>query len=1063
MRWRLIGPYRAGRVTSVTGVPGDPNTFYFGTPGGGIWKTIDAGRTWFPIFDQEHVASIGAIAVAPSNPNLIYAGTGEQIVGKGVYKSADAGRTWQNLGLEETHFISGLLVDPNNPDIVLVSANGDRAPGKNKGIYKTTDGGKTWKQVLFRDERSGAMDISFALDNPRVVYAAFWRSGPGAFGQAAEGGPDGTPQQNGFLYKSEDEGDTWQPVPTQGLPTEPWGRVGVGAAPGNGGRRVYMIIEQGFYRSDDGGQTWQKSTQDPRIVGSFYFSRIFVDPANPDVLYVAQTSMYRSVDGGKTFEAWSGAPSGDDWHVLWMDPKSEGSVSSQMWHAASTPVSGTLREVAERLSSMSVGDTKMIRGSQRMISGVDQGAAISFDAGQTWTSWYNQPTGQFYHVSTDNQFPYWVYAAQQDSGSVAVASFSNNGELTYRDWFSPEAMEFSFIAPDPKNPNLIYNDGWYGSVQRVDRATGTVTPLFVRGQGWRTTNMPPLAWSPDSWGKDGHWLYMGAQKVLRSHDGGVNWQVISEDLTIRPEPPRTAAQQQAQQPPRPPTATIVEMALSPAKANQVWVGTSNGLVQVTRDGGKTWANVTPHDLPQRTLVSSIEASPHDPATAYVVEIGVNDNKPYCFRTRDFGATWQNIGATLPQNEIARVIREDTVRKGLVLAGTESGMWVSFDAGDHWQSLQLNLPTTSMRDLAIHENDLALATYGRSLWILDDLSPLRQAAESAHANAQLLKPAVATRMRWETYQDTPLNRDEPAGENPPEGATIDYVLKSPPESDVTLTVRDAQNNIVRQFSSKPPQTKFPPANAPEYWFEPLPSLTKNAGHNRFQWDLRYETPRALQYSYYGNMTDYIEYTLADHSIPGHTPRYYPQGAMAAPGQYTVELTADGQTQRQPLTLRADPRSTIPPQQISQAVATQRGVEELMARSAELFEPAHALALAAGARKTALTDAHASEDLLKKISDLSKKADEITNGTRDQLGFGSANRELTRIDEVLALSDNAPAQMVREGITKICQDMSARQAQWRDLNITSIAQVNAALQQAGQQPLPVVGVPAAQPCR
>jgi len=1035
MRWRLVGPCRAGRVTTVSGVPGDFRTFYFGTPGGGIWMTTDAGRVWKPIFDQTHVASIGAIAVAASNPRIIYAGTGEQIAGKGVFKSTDGGASWTHVGLEETHFINGLLVDPTNPDVVLVAAFGDRQPGPNRGIYKTTDGGRTWKQVLIPAPRSGAVDISFALDNPRTVYAAFWRSGPGAFGQQQAG--ESERQQNGFLFKSDDEGDTWHPVGTEGLPTEPWGRTGVAAAPGNGGNRVYCITEQGFFRSDDGGQRWQASTKDPRILGSFYFSRIFVDPNNADVLYVAETSMYRSLDGGRTFEAWAGAPSGDDYHVLWIDPKGPQGAPAKLENSPA--------------------DVQSVRASQNMIVGVDQGAAVSLDAGATWSTWYNQPTGQFYHVSTDNQFPYWIYAAQQDSGSVAVASRSNNGQITYRDWFSPSAMEFSFILPDPKNPNLIYNDGWYGSVQKVDRVTGTVTPLFVRSGDWRTTNMPPLAWSPDA-----KTLYMGAQKVLKTNDGGANWQVISDDLTVRPDTTRTATRDQAQQAPRRPTGTLVELAVSRLQPSVIWTGASTGVVSLTQDGGKHWANVTPAGIPQRALVSSVEPSPGDAATAYVVINASGDDKPYCFRTHDYGATWQAISSTLPQNEIARVVRADTVRKGLLFAGTESAVWVSFDDGDHWQSLQLNLPTTSMRDLAIHDNDLVLATFGRSLWVLDDLTPLREAA-SADEAAHLFRPAPAVRMRWDTYEDTPLPPETPVGQNPPEGAIIDYSLKAAPQGDITLTIRDAQGNIVRQFSSAQPEARFPPANAPEYWFAPEPSLTRNAGHNRFNWDLRYPHPAALQYSYYGNMTEYIEYTLADHSIVGDTPRYQPQGVMVAPGQYTLELAVSGQTFRQPLTVKPDPRPTAAPVNVAAAVSAQRQVEQLMGASAQLFRDAHALSQAAADRKAALVTSHASPDAVKAISDFANTVGEIANGSRDHLGFGPVNRELARIDSSLDQSDAAPSATLRDSVNALCQDLAARQGEWRELNAGTIPKVNSVLQGSGAQPLQAVAVPPAQACR
>ena len=466
MQWRLIGPHRAGRVTSVSGVPSQPSVYYIGTPGGGVWKTENAGQVWKPIFDKQHVASIGAVAVAPSDPNVVYVGTGEQTQGDGVYKSTDAGLTWTNVGLHDTHSITGIVVDPRNPDVVLVAGLGDHWTGAERGVFKTTDGGKNWQKVLFKDAATGVANLEADPDNPSVLYAALWHR--------AEGPPNPdekkSTEQNAAIYKSTDQGSTWKVVEGKGLPTEPMGRVGVAVAPGTGGMRVYAIMTQELFRSDDGGASWQRSTTDPRISGNGYFSRVFVDPKNADRVYIAQTSMYRSTDGGRTFEAWAGAPSGDDYHVLWINPAN----------------------------------------TQYMIVGVDQGASVSEDGGNSWSSWYNQATGQFYHVSTDQQFPYYVYAAQQDSGSAAVPSRSDFGEITYRDWAPAGGFEFCYMAPDPLNPNYVYGGGWYGTVLRYDKTTGQVVYLLVRGSKYRTFLMPPLAFSP----QDPHALYAAAQYVL---------------------------------------------------------------------------------------------------------------------------------------------------------------------------------------------------------------------------------------------------------------------------------------------------------------------------------------------------------------------------------------------------------------------------------------------------------------------------------------------------------------------------------------------------------------------
>ncbi len=551
LQWRMIGPFRAGRVTSVAGIAGQPNVYYFGTPGGGVWKSTDSGRVWKPIFDAQPVAAIGAIAVAPSNPAILYVGTGENTAGNGIYRSADNGATWSHAGLDDTRYIQSIVVDPRDPNIAIAGAKSigpailwrpipKSAFSTNRGIFKTTDGGKTWKKVLTRDDTIGVVDLCADPGNPRILYASLYKPASG-FGDTAV-------KATSELIRSTDEGSTWQPLRGEGLPEKDRGRMGIAVAPGNRGRRIYAILDQGFYRSDDSGATWAQSTRDPRVIGSEYFSRVFVDPGNADVLYVAQTSLYRSIDGGRTFQPNVGAPSGDDFHVLWIDP----------------------------------------RDSRRMLLGVDQGAIVTVDGGATWGSWYNQPDGEFYHVSTDNAFPYRVYAAQQDSGTASVASRSDYGEITAREFESIGGFEACFIAPDPLNHNLVYSVGWYGSVVRFDRSTGQLATVFERGERYREAGMAPLAYSP----LDPHTLYLGTQYVLNTNDGGAHWKEISPDLTGFVDKDPDAKRN----PDEPPPPAITALALSPVRAGIIWAGTSNRVVQVTQDGGGSWRDVSPPAL-----------------------------------------------------------------------------------------------------------------------------------------------------------------------------------------------------------------------------------------------------------------------------------------------------------------------------------------------------------------------------------------------------------------------------------------------------------------------------------
>lgn len=1013
LKWRLIGPFRGGRVTTVAGVPGDPRTYYFGTPGGGVWKTTDGGRVWNPIFNQIRVPSIGALAVAPSASNVIYVGTGEQMRGKGMYRSSDSGMTWNRAGLGDLPYIQAILVDPHNPDIVVVGANSlgftilwrplpKAAMTDNRGVFKTEDGGKTWKKVYDSDNDLGVVDMCADPDNPSTIYASVYKPETGTGASQVPASSD--------IIKSTDGGSTWSPLESSGLPEKGRGRLGLSVAPKTGGQRLYAIVEQGFFRSDDGGAHWYQSTKDPRVLGSPYFSRIFTDTQNPDVLYVAQTSMYRSTDGGKTFEAFAGAPSGDDFHVAWIDPQS----------------------------------------SAHMIFGVDQGAIVTVDAGTTWSSWYNQPTGQFYHVSTDNQFPYRVYGAQQDSGTAGVLSRSDYGEILIQDWYSVGGFEYAFIAPDPGHPNFIFSTGWYGSVVRLDTSTGQIATLFERGQKYRAASMPPLVFSP----QDPSTLYLGMQRVLKTTDGGRSWQEISPDLTGYVEKPEAAEEKGATERRHPPALTA--LAPSPVQAGVIWAGTTNRLVHLTRNGGASWQNVTPSGLEEPSEILYVEPSHQDAATAYLTIGGTREQTaPNVLRTHDFGRKWQKIVNGLPSDEMVRVVREDPTRKGLLYAGTDTGIFISWDDGDHWQPFSLNLPPAPITDLTVHDNDLAISTFGRGLWVLDDLTPIRQMdSQVASSQAHLFAPETTPRVRWDDYQDTPFPRETPAGENPPDGAILDYYLKNAATSELTLTVYDDKGNEVRQYSSEPKPVHLLPPNAPEYWFAPPAALPKDAGVNRFAWDLRYPTPLTLPYGYYGNLLEYTEYTLADHAVPGDTPSEQPRGPLVAPGKYTVELRYDGQTLRQTLTVEPDPRihasqADLVDQQ-NLALSISRGMKSS-------YDSFHQVADLRKELATLKAPAGPDAGKIKQAADaLSKKLDSIDKGTRTAPGFGPVNRDLARLIFSVESADIRPTDTVRAAVQENCSSLDRDLAAWQQINQQDVVSLNATLTGAKAATLPVATI-------
>ncbi|HEV2385714.1 MAG TPA: hypothetical protein VGS20_00525 [Candidatus Acidoferrales bacterium] len=1019
MRWRQIGPFRAGRVSAVSGIAGNPAVYYIGTPGGGVWETTDGGLVWKPSFDQEHVASIGALEVAPSNPKIIYVATGDVTdvgssvnQGDGMYKSTDGGLTWRHIGLDDTRHIGTIWVDPRDPDVVVVAALGHTfAKNQERGVFKTADGGVTWRKVLYEDDETGAIDVAFDPGNPRIGFAALWQHYvPLARAAQALGANEG-----GAIYKTTDEGDTWTSAETSGFPGGKVGRIGVAVA--MGGQRVYAIVSAergagGLYRSDDGGQSWRRSSSDSRVVGNSYFSRVFLDPRNSDVVYVMQTSMYRSTDGGRNFIAYKGAPGGDDNHVLWIDP------TNSNW----------------------------------MIMGSDQGATISMDGGRSWNSWYNQPTGQVYHLSVDNRWPYWVYGTQQDSGSIAGLSRGDYGAITMLDWDPIGGYEFGYILPDPLDPDIVYAGGPGRGLVRIDRTNrqlATISPNESRDGEFRTAVNPPLAFSP----QDPHVLYEGTQVVLETSDAGLTWRAISPDLTVRPgaAPPPGGEN-------RPPNRTAINtLAPSSKRAGEIWAGTTNGVIQLTEDGGKSWRNVSPPGLSEGSVISIIEASPFDAGAAYaaVDNHQVNDFNPHIYRTRDAGRTWQAIDAGISAGSFVRVVREDPARRGLLYAGAENGAYVSFDDGDHWQSLQLDLPTVSVRDLVVHGDDLVAATYGRAFWILDDLTPLRQLdSRVAASDAWLFQPATATRVRRDQNGDTPFPPEMPAGQNPPTGAIVDYYLKSAAASDVTLGVYDSAGHLVRQFSSAPlPPSLEPPPNVPDYWLERPQPMPKAAGLNRFVWDLRYPPPPALRHNY------------PISALYGNTPGD-PRGPLAVPGKYELRLSVNGRTYRQPLEIVLDPRVRAAPSDLASQLELGRKISAAISASYAGHQQVADFRTALAARRDTLQGNPQAKSALDAADALDRKAAALEGsetpsfnpaGARPKPSYALLNRNFGGLTTDLEGSDTAPTEAMQTAYGDYCRDLTTLAADWSDLKTKDLAALNAELAGLHLEPVAVPGAP------
>ena len=1008
LSWRSIGPFRGGRVLAVAGVPGEPRHFYFGAVNGGVWESVDAGRTWKPIFDGQPIGSIGALALAPSNPKVIYVGTGEADMrndiaqGNGVYKSLDGGKTWTNVGLADSQQIGRILVDPSDPDRVFVAALGHPyGPNAERGVFRSENGGRTWRRVLHKDNDTGAIDLAFKPADPRVVWAALWqtRRPPWSVYPPANGPGSG-------LYRSMDGGETWTQIRGHGLPESP-GRIGLAFASGQPGRSYALIDADagGLYRSDDDGASWTRISDDPRIWGrGWYFGGVTVDPKQPDVVYVCNTSLYRSTDGGRTFAPIKGAPGGDDYHELWID-----SVQPE-----------------------------------RRILAVDQGAVVSLDGGETWSSWYNQPTAQIYRLATDTRFPYWVYGSQQDSGAAAIPSRTTLGHdginMTHFHEITAGG-ENDAIAPDPKDPDLIYG----GRVEVLDLRTyqtRTIDPPLAFPEHYRSVWTLPLVFSL----RDPTVLYFAHQQLFRTADGGKSWTIISPDLT-RAAPgvlanldPVTAAHDGGVGPRR---GVIVSIAPSPAADGDIWVGTDDGLVWRTTDEGAHWANVTPKALSPWARVTQIEVSRFDAQSAYAAidRHNLDDFTPYLYRTRDGGKTWTLAVKGIPRGFFLNAVREDPKRRGLLYAGTEKGVFVSFDDGDRWQPLQLDLPVTSVRDIEVHGDDVVIATHGRGFYILDDVTPLRQMSDAVvRAGAWLFEPATAVRVRPAGFTGTPLPKDEPIAANPPLGAIVDYALRRPPKGPVTLSILDESGALVRRYSSAdkvPPPARPERALAPE-WITPPEVLSTTPGLHRYVWPLRYAAPPALAKDHGDSFAD---------------------GVWAPPGRYTIELMVDGTRTTRPLTVVPDPRVTLAPEAYRREFELARRVESARAAVAQASEEAKALhkalALRAAAERGDLATAKAIDELDARVLAISEAVEpsprSVPSPTKSLSSLRFLDDALEKLAKAADGADADPTSDARAGTGKIEQMLATTLASWEALKSRDLAALDARLRQAGRTPI------------
>jgi photosystem II stability/assembly factor-like uncharacterized protein len=1014
MRWRMIGPTRGGRTRAACGVPSQPNVFYVGAVNGGVWKTDDFGRTWVPIFDAQDSQSIGAIAVAPSDPNIVYVSSGEGLarpdlgIGDGIYKSMDAGKTWTHVGLRNGQGIPALAVDPRDPNRVFAAVLGHPyGPNEERGIFLTTDGGQNWQKVLYKGDGIGGSDVEIDPSNSDAVYASMWelRLGPWEDGNQYQGSAGG-------LFKSLDGGKTWHPL-TSGLPKGVI-QIQLAVAPSQPSR-VYAAVaserggnapgnDVGIYRSDDRGENWQRITTDPRPairIGGGDLPVPKVDPKNPDIVYSASIVTMKSADGGKTWIGLRGAPGGDDYQNIWINPNDPNII-------------------------LLVGD---------------QGALVTVNGGKTFSTWYNQPTAQMYHVATSNSFPYLVCGGQQESGSVCVSSRGIDGEITFRDWHPVGVIEYGYAAPDPLNPDIIYGAG-RREVSRYSIATGQVqniTPIPLADPKYRADRTQPIMFSPIN----PHVLYSTANFLFKTTDAGQTWQTISPDLArkhagVPPSLGNTASKDPNADRQR---GVIYSLAPSFKNLNTLWAGTDDGLIWTTRDGGANWEDVTPPDLTPWSKVTQLDASHFDDDSAYasVSRFRIDDLRPYIYRTHDRGKNWRLITNGLPDSPV-NTVREDPVRKGLLFAGTETNVWVSFDDGDHWQSLQLNLPHTSMRDLVIHDDDLIVATHGRSFWVLDDIEPLRQlSAPVQTAGVFLFKPATAYRVRRSTNTDTPIPPDEPTAQNPPDGAVVDYFLAQGATGPVKLEIADAQGKIVRRYAStdkrEPNEGDLAKQLIPLYWVRMPQGLSASAGMHRWVWDLHYASPESPRY----------EYPIS--AVPGDTPRV-PLGPLALPGRYAVKLTVNGQMYSEPLTLKLDPRVKTSNDGLAQMFQMELRLASMMTDSSQSLSEARS----AREQLQKLTE-RVSGPVAEAVAAFEKKLVAVLDGAEVSRGVGAAGSTITAVSRALGglygevdRADATPTMAQHNAAAETERRFSEVMTQWAALKKQDLPELNQQLHKA-----------------
>jgi len=971
-----------------------------GQVNGGVWKSDDYGRTWKPIFDGQPTQSIGAIAVAPNDPNTIYVASGEGLqrpdlsVGDGIYKSTDGGKTWAYLGLRGGQQIPALAIDPSSPNTLFAAVLGHPfGPNPERGIFRSRDGGQNWEKVLYVDENTGGSDVEVDPANPQIIYAGLWeaRMGPWEFNNTYSG-------THGGLFKSADGGSTWRKI-TNGLPAN-LSQIYVTIAASDS-RRLYATAafgkETGIFRSDDSGENWSRVTMDSRPatrIGGGDLPIPKADPKNPDVVYSTSIVTWRSIDGGKTWTGIKGAPGGDDYQNIWINPNNP--------------------------------DIILLVG--------DQGAVVSVNRGVTWSSWYNQPTAQLYHVSaTTNTFPYRVCGGQQESGSVCIASRGNDGAVTEREWHPVGVIEYGYVAPDPLDPDIVYGAG-RGEVSKFHWSTGQVemvTPSPLREAKYRTDRTQPILFAPT----DPHVLYYAANVLFRSIDGARSWQTISPDLT-RPHPgiPANLGTLAAEDKEADKQRGVI-YALAPAFRNRsmIWAGTDDGLIWLTRDGGKNWKDITPPVLTPWSKVTQLEASHFDAESAYasVSRLRVDDLNPYIYRTHDGGKTWQPIVNGLPDGAPIDTVREDPVRKGLLFAGSETSVWVSFDDGDHWQSLQFNLPHTSMRDLWIHDADLVVATHGRSFWILDDITPLRQfSAGAAQSNAWLAQPAPAYRVRRDANTDTPLPPDEPFGENPPDGAVLYYFLKQPASGPVMLEILDAKGKLVRRYSSADEVERPDPEKLaiPPFWVREPRALPATAGMHRWVWDLHYGAPESLHH----------EYPIS--AVPHRTPRR-PLGPRALPGSYTVKLTVDGRSLTVPLFIRMDPRVRTAPAGLEKQFEMETQLASMMTSNTQAILQARSIQ-----EQIEKVGKGAAEPLAGQLAELSKKVQaELKTGEDAEGSLATLSNELWSLYGQVDSADAAPNAAQTAAVAETGRDYAAATTRWSGVE-ASLRALNSQLQAA-----------------